>query len=517
MLTAQDQSIRDEILAQCLVDSKFMAQMFMSHAFYAPMSPLHDKFFDFVDNNPSKKKLIVATRGLGKTTIAQFFALKAILFSTRKFIGYLSKSSTAAQMCTNTIQTDLTTIPEIRKIFGDVSESKLEGLDDKWAQTSFVAHVAGNQTIVAPKGAKQQVRGMNWRHIRPDFWIIDDLEDDEEVNSEEQRKKLRAWFYGAFLFTVGQWENYDDHEMIYVDTIKHEDALLTYLMEDDDWDNLTLSICDENYKTRVPGFVSQEKLDKEVEGHRRRHTLDVFARERMCQPTSKEAAAFRQEYFQYYKEDDEDFRKRLPYIVNMLLFDPSKTKNPKNAQSAFVVWGLDLEHSMFYVRFAQGYYMSPKEMHDKFIDLMVLYKVTVAGVEVTGLEDHIMHPIKNEMIRRRLAGVPLITLNPKTGKGELTGEEGGKDGRIVSLLPYFERGLVKINVAHAGPLEQQLLSFPRSKKKDISDAAGYLGQALEKGSKYMNPPVAEDESIIDIEAEYACLDNEPPMQRAVLG
>lgn len=514
---ADSKAALEDILARCYKDSKFMAKLLFPDAFFAPMTVLHDQLFDFLDNCDAKKKLIIATRGLGKTTIAQFLAMKRILFTDRAFIGYLSNSSTSAQFYTNTIKADLTSTQEIRKIFGDVRQSNLDGVDEKWATTSFVANVADSQTLVVPRGAGQQVRGLLWNHRRPDCWIIDDLEDDENITSEEQRNKLKKWFYGAFMYTVSQWERYTDYEMIYVDTIKHEDALITYLSDDNDWEVLELSVCDENYKTKVPDFLSQETIDKELENHRRNKTMDVFARERMCQATSKEAAAFRAEYFKYYDENEERFVKEVkPRLVNVLLCDPSRTKNPKNAQTAFVVYGLDLEYNAFYVRLAQGWYLSPSEMHTKFIELARRYQVVVAGIEAAGLEEHILHPLKNELIRQRMYGLPLIDLRPRTGKGELTGEEGGKDGRIRSLLPYFESGLVWINTATAGSLEQQLLSFPRSKLKDVSDCAGYLGQILEKGAKYMSSmDIQGDEDPRDIEREYEMLENDVPIDRKV--
>ena len=511
ILSQESQEIRNEILARCIIDSRYMARLFFPDAFFAPMTVLHDELFDFLDNNKSKKKLILATRGLGKTTIAQFIALKRILYGERKFVGYLSNSSTSAQFCTNTMKLDLTANKEVRKIWGDISSSRVEGMEEKWATTSWIGHVADTQTIVVPRGAGQQVRGLLWNHSRPDLWIIDDLEDDEEINNEEQRKKLRKWWYGAFIHTVSQWEKYTDYEMVYIDTMKHEDALPTYLIDDGDWDVLTLSVCDSNYKTLVPDFISQETIDKELKKHRKNRTMDVFARERMVQPSSKEAASFKQEYFKYYDENDEHFvdviSKRL---INILIHDPSRTKNPKNAQSAFVVYGLDFEYNTFYIRLAQGWYFSPKEAQDKMIELLKQYKIQVFGLELTGLEEHILHPIKNELIRQKMFGVHIIPLNPRTGKGELKGEDGGKDGRILSMLPYLERGLVKINAVGCGPLEQQWLSYPRAKKKDISDAAGYLGQMLEKGQKYMSPQeVDEDGYTEDEEAAYRELENEP--------
>ena len=502
---------RDEILARCIIDSKFMAQLLFPESFFAPMTSLHDAFFDFIDNCKAKRKVIVATRGLGKTTISQFLCKKRILFMDRSFIGYLSNSSTSAQLITNNIKMDLASNQLVMKIFGDVRMSKVEGIDEKWAQTAFIAN---GMTMVLPRGAGQQVRGLLWNNKRPDVWLVDDLEDDIEIYNEHQRKKLREWFFGALMYTVMQFEDFADYEIVYVDTIKHQDALITYLMEDNDWEKLVLPACDDNYRTLAPGFISQETLDREVDAHRKRHTLDVFARERMCVPTSRESASFKSSYFKYYDENEPNFYEKIrPRLVNILIWDPSKTKNPRSAQSGFVVWGLDFEYNAYYVRQAIGEFLSVNEQHERVFGLAEQYNVQALGIEVTGLEEHILYPFKNECLRRGRPALAakIVELKARTGKGELIGEEGGKDGRIRSLIPFYEQGLVWHNTVGCGPLEAQLLGFPRSKLKDISDAAAYISQMLEKGVRYMSPASSEVDRF-NIEDEYRELDNEPSIR-----
>jgi len=491
-----------EVWAECYNDSKFMAGLVFPDAFYSPMTMLHDQIFDLLDKSESNKKVIAATRGIGKTTIAELICKKAILFEDYNFIGYVSNSSGSAELITENIKQELTSNEIVLNVFGDVSASKVKGVSDKWTQKAWIAN---GKTFVLPRGAKQQVRGLKWGNKRPDLWIIDDLEDDEEIMNPEQRKKLKEWFEGSLLYTEAQYEDAERAKFIYIDTVKHEDALITHLLEDPEWDSITLSVCDDNYKTLVPTFISQERLDKEVERHRRNHTLDVFARERMSVPTAKETRAFKGEYFKYYEETDNDFVTDIkPRLINILIWDPAKRKNPKNAQTGLVVWGLDLERNAFYLRHSSGEFLSVGEQHDRVFALVDQYDVQVVGMEVTGLEEHLTYPFLNECMRRGRAsvGTNMIELKARTGKGEMVGEEGGKDGRISGLLPFYERGLIFHNKANSGPLELQLLSFPRSKLKDIMDAAAYLLQMLEKGAKYMSPVQLESQMIIDDESQY---------------
>lgn len=55
----------------------------------------------------------------------------------------------------------------------------------------------------------------------PDLIVCDDLENDENVNTPDQRKKLRNWYYKA-VSKCG--DTYTD--IVYIGTLLHFDALL---------------------------------------------------------------------------------------------------------------------------------------------------------------------------------------------------------------------------------------------------------------------------------------------------
>ncbi|KKN73936.1 hypothetical protein LCGC14_0395010 [marine sediment metagenome] len=515
----QEKKVLAEILAECQADTKFMARLLYPHEFYAPMTDLHDELFDFLDHCPAKRKVISAPRGLTKTTVGKLLIKKAILFQLKHFIGYLTNSGDIAQVTTEGIKSDLVSNTLVRKIFGPVEFQRAgfgdQGNDkgeEKWTQKSWIAY---GETMMLPRGVTQQVNGLLWGHIRPDLWIVDDLDDRQEVRNEVQRKKLREWFYGVLMYTFSQYENFQDGEILFFDTVKHEDALIVHLFDDPDWEHLALPVCTDDYKTRAPDFRSQERLDAEIKGHQNRRTMDVFAREMQCIASSPESGNFRADMFIYYSENDKDFvenvRKRL---INILIWDPAKTKNPANDQTGLVVWGVDLEYNKFYVRYANGLHLTLNEQHDQVFKLAETFNIQALGIEVTSLEEHILYPFKNECIRRKKAPLvqKIIELKARLGKGELTGQEGGKEGRIRGLISFYEQGLVIHERNASGPLVGQLLG---SRLRDVADAAAYLPQMLEKGVKYMMPMDAQGDTPWEIEDEYKALKNEPPMKRQV--
>jgi hypothetical protein len=74
----------------------------------------------------------------------------------------------------------------LRADFGDLVS------DEKWSQDKIVT---SNKVQVFGRGAGQKLRGAKaFGSVRPDLIIVDDLENDEQILTEQQRKKLFDWF-----------------------------------------------------------------------------------------------------------------------------------------------------------------------------------------------------------------------------------------------------------------------------------------------------------------------------------
>jgi len=505
--------VQNELMAICYLDSALMAKSLFPEAFRAPFSELHYKYFDFIDNCECPRKAVIAPRGFGKTTIDEFWVKKKTLYRDKRFIGYLTNSGDIAEITSEGIKTDVMSNELVRKIFGDVSTSKVEGVKEKWSQKAWIAN---GYTMILPRGYGSQVNGLKWGVFRPDLWVIDDLEDRVEIRSAEQREKLRKWFEAVLMFTFSQYTSEQDNwEIIYTDTIKHQDALMCHLQEDKNWEVLNLPVCDKTYHTLAPSFKTQEEIDAIVEDKRSKGEMDIFAMEMMGLAQSEETKDFKASWIKYYNENDEDFVKRVrPRIINILIWDPAKTKNPKSADTGLVIWGLDLEYNAFYARLCVGEKLSVAEQHDRVIQLAEWYKIQALGIEVTSLEDHILYPFRNECQRRKKFWIAsnIVELKARSGKGELKGEEGGKEGRIALLHPYYEKGLVWHDKVGANRLEQQLLG---SRLRDVADAAAYLPQMLMKGMKFMQPTLGVEDDPFTIEQEYQQLEYEAPLERTV--
>lgn len=455
-----------DFLGMCWRDTRLFARELFPDIFYSPYSGLHEEIFDLIDSG-ERKIAIAAPRGLGKTSIARSVAAKGILFRDVNFVLYVSNSATVAEMQTENMKRDLRTNALIRELFGDIKSLAAEGLDDTFSKLAWVAF---GESLVLPRGAGQQVRGMNWNNFRPQLIIVDDLEDKDEVRNEENRKKLKEWFFSDLLRCVNHYK--DDWQIIYIDTIKHEDSLLQNLVDSKDWASVVLEICDDELRSKAPDYMSDAQIATEYAAYEEAGMLDTFFMELRNIPIALATAAFRREYFKYYEDDhklDSDHS-----IENVVILDPAKTTNPASAESAIVGIGVRRSSGEIFIRDVDAGKFHPDEMVDRALAMCLRLKARVLAVEETSLHEFISFPIKTAIAQKNMVTeyFPLQARGSKIEK------------RVPALIPFYRRGQVFHNKAVCTALESQLLSFPKCRRFDIIDAEAYIVELLEQGNRW---------------------------------
>jgi len=386
-------------------------------------------------------------------------------------------------MQTENIKRELLSNTEVKALFGSVKVNDASDIDESFSKSSWAAY---GKTLILPRGAGQQIRGLNWANHRPQLIVIDDLEDKKEVKNPENRKFLKEWFYSDLMKSVNKYLN--DWRIIYIDTIKHEDSLLQNLMDAEDWASLNLSLVDENFESLVPDYMTTEEILIDKDSHERAGMLDTFYMEYCNMPISTEDAVFKPDYINHYSETDTAFQSRLNAgkIETILLADPAKTVKMHSAESAIVGVGIDAEAGRYYVRDVLAGKFYPDEFYDNIFVMAARLKVNTLGLEVTSLNEFITQPLKNEMHKRGVF-FTLLELNAVRKKEE----------RIAALAPLYRQGYMYHNRACCTALEAQLLAFPRPARFDIMDALAYLVKMLEMGSRYFEVPGHADDPMLE--------------------
>lgn len=485
-----------DLMYFCLVSTENTCRILFGDRFYKPFSPkIHYPIFEILDDHSIQKFCIVAPRDTGKTTIDTIvYPARRLLFTENHnmfcpFYVPIGNNETNAVMQAENLKRELMTNRFVNKIFGSIKTHSVDlGLPfstKQWATSKG--------SLVFPRGRGQAVRGILWGKFRPFLIMGDDLEDKEEVRNEERRKDTKEWWREDVgnSIEIGR----SDWRIGVIGSLLHEDSLLSNLVENDTWVSVTLSIATENFQSSWPEHLSDKQIQIMRKEHHDDNMLDSFYREYMSLPTSTEDASFTKKNFRWYQETDEAFQGRLPRMINVVIGDPAKTEKMQSADSAIVGVGLDRAINSFFVRDIIHGKMFPDEFYDHMINMGLNLRrgsnCDQVGIEATGLEQFVIKPFKDRMVERGVF-FEVVELKARRGSGEYSARGKGKEGRVAGLVKYYRQGNVWHNEACCGPLEAQLMGFPRSKKWDIMDALAYITFMFEHGLMYFGNTGVED-------------------------
>lgn len=510
-----EQTKAEFILASCVHDSDRFGRLFFPDSFSANRHSLLDSIITLIDKNPKDKKakrVCAAPRGVGKTTTLMYGNVaRRICFRLNRFIVYVTNTATNAELQTENLKYGLQHSDLVKDIFGSPEIRTDEDVKNTFSKNAWVAY---DHTLILPRGAGQQIRGLLWRGYRPDLYIFDDLEKKETVESDVQRAKLKSWFFSDAMGSISQYNTDTGYAMYYIDTLKHEDSLLNTLITDPSWDSVKLEACDDEFNPTAPEYMDKEKL-LEVYGQLvRAGEEDSFYREYRNIAKAKNTKGFNREDFHYFTEIDRKFHIWTPEyeaihkkyleqqgsleyfpqiteqyqkaydsmdMITLVLGDPAKTVNMNSAESAIIVVSISLQTRKIFVRNVIAERVDPNAFLDMLMENVITYRAHYLGVEVTSLNLYIEQPIENELRRRSIATefVPLKA----TGK---------KEGRVRALLPYYRKGFVYHSFQRCVRLESQLISFPFAKLWDAMDAFAYIIKIMDSMEMYFAPESFEE-------------------------
>ena len=190
-----------------------------------------ESHFQLMDHLFGKQRFkgFECSRGLAKSTLIGIYHLLYIAFKGSKpnfgkvdYVLYIM--DTVSQVGANFEQ--LIGILEDNRELAKHLEIRKSRLGDD--PTLYIWNKDLNRTIYFKgRGAGQKMRGTRIMGKRPNIILLDDIENDENVESKESREKLKNWFFNAVIPAV----NPNKFEIDFIGTPIHADALLLNLLE----------------------------------------------------------------------------------------------------------------------------------------------------------------------------------------------------------------------------------------------------------------------------------------------
>lgn len=432
------------------------------------------------------RRAIEAPRGHAKSTTFTFKDdLHAAVYGYKHYIIILSDSSEQAEGFLVDIKTELEENAALKEDFGE--------LEGKVWKSSVI--LLANGVKIEAIGSGKKIRGRRHKQWRPDLIVCDDLENDENVNTPEQRKKLRDWFYKA-VSKAG--DTYTD--IVYIGTLLHFDALLANVAKNpsyksvryqgvisfatngelwDAWESIFTDLSNDNRQEDALEFF-QANREAMLEGtavlwEEKLSYYDLmvirisegeasFNSEIQNDPIDPENCTFQEEWFDFWDDEGKvqpDFSD--PKFLFIGANDPSLGKNKKSDTSSIIALAKDTQTGYLYVVIADIAKRKPDQIIEDALDasrrLQREYKRPYYkfGVETVQFQYYFA-----EIMRQRAAAVgeylPIEEINSTQNK----------DARIQSLQPFVKNGYIKFSKKHK-TLLKQMTEYPMGKNDDAPD------------------------------------------------
>lgn len=400
---------------------------------------------------------LAAPRGHAKSTsVTLSFALAAVLFREAKYTLIISDTEGQASQFLGDIKVELEENEELIGLFG-----KMKFITD--AKTSVIVEMEdGYQFRIDVKGSEQKVRGLKWRHKRPDLILGDDLENDEMVMNKDRREKFSDWFYKALL-PAGS----DDCKVRIVGTILHLDSLLENLLNDTEWTSKRYQAHNEDFSEILwPEKFSRERLEKIRRGYIQQGKPEGYSQEYLNYPIDEENSYFNKDDFLPY--DPEELRGVHLYYYTAVDFAISEEDRRDFTVIATV--GISSENKMYVVDVRRGRWDS-LEIIDQMFQVQTRYTPEIFTVEAGAIQKAIGPFLRQEMFNR---GV-FLSLKEMTPIKDKQSRARSIQARMRMGGVYFHK-----EASWYANLQQEMIQFPRSKHDDQVDALAWIGLTLDK-------------------------------------
>ena len=428
---------------------------FVARPYFPLETPLfHKEILDLISDKNNRRIGAIAPRGHAKsTTVDMTYPMWAGCFEQEEFIVIISDTYTQAAEFINALKDEFEHNPKIRWLFGDMK-------GDDWQDGEFVL---SNGIKYAAKGSGMKIRGIRHRHTRPTLMIFDDIENDENIKSAEQRQKLYHWFTKAAIPALAR-----GGRAVIIGTILHFDSLVNKVMKQQDvfksWQTRVFYAItteeDGTERALWPEHRSLEKLRamRDDPGDQDFIGSITFAQEYQHKPFSEEDAIIQPDWIKECEPSQvPDKHARL---ARVLTIDPAASERQTADFTAMIVADLYTDGNV-YIRAIRNQRTSPSVTADTIRELDEIYKPQVIGIEKGAL---------GLVFRDLLEGLPVIGLEPDKDKVR----------RLLAVSRFFEAGRVYTvkNIQNGQAFREQLIEFPKGTHDDMVDAAAYAVRLL---------------------------------------
>lgn len=431
---------REQLLLAFMEDRPLAHHMLFPHR-HKDITPHFHKDIIELLNSTALNVVLMAFRGAAKSTLVEEYVLLSILLNDANFVLIVGSNWESACQRLAAIRQEIETNETIMELFGDQKSTP-------WSVDEIVL---SNGKKIKAIGAGQSMRGVKHNEDRPDLAVIDDLEDEQNVHTEEARRKIDRWLSGTLRPALHPTKG----RIRFIGTPLHPKALVQRKFEDKDW-----------ISKKFPLLITDLETGEDVSAWPSRFPLSHILKLREEYVTNGNLIEFTQEYMCHAEDisgkpfKPEMIRPSIPRAGHKAIYiicDPARTVKSTSARTGYVAYSW--QGNKLEVHDALGAFHRPDEIIKTLMDWDERFNPIKIGVELNGLEEFIEQPLRAAQVAAGRS-IPYQGLHAPNDKTRF----------ILGLQPFYAAG----DVTHVKPLpdlEQELLQFPTGRNDVINSLA----------------------------------------------
>lgn len=450
-----------DIKAALKSNPEFFIQFFMGDNLTIESPEFHFVEFSKMISLLIKLYACAIPRDHAKTTLAKLASVYFFIFTDFSFGVYLSNTSTVAdEACEDII--GFLECDNFKSVFGEVQFQVKQASRGFYKFTLFPGTPDEKECVLKALGAQKQVRGLNVGNKRPQFAIVDDFEDAEEIETEELYEKSKRWFYGTFRKALDK----SGHKIIHLGNMVAQRCLIDEHCRSEYWHSTRYGCLLANGEPLWPQAWSIDKLREDFREYLQAGMIDVWFAEMMNVPTMGGSGLIKAKEIKYAPAVEPGMVEYGFITVDLAISDKTWAHN-----TAVVVhgWTGDYWQSCEY---HLGGGIDPIALFDIIIYYCYRWSINVVGIENTAYQAA-LEPVFNYMCM--VKNIENIQFRP------LHAAIMRKTQRIAGWVSMIKDAQYYLTEGDFQGTQQLLTYNPKKKENDddLIDAMAYAPQMID--------------------------------------
>jgi hypothetical protein len=450
----EQEDIKTALIKACAEDIRIFAEQFLGHLLTSKIPQFHRDMYEML--LVEKRLVVAAPRGFAKSYVCSIiYPIWLGVFNKYQDIVIISASETLAKEMLRRVKREFESNQKLIRWFGDM-------ITDKWSETH--ATLKTGVTFRA-RGSEGQIRG-----FRPDCIILDDIETDDSVKSEEQRRKVSDWIFKSCLPALTP-----SGQLLIVGSIISQLAVLKQILDSNNgWEKKIYRAYHDKVEKEGNELWPELWPHERLQQRKKEIGSWAFSSEYLNDPMASDTTSISQDKIRRWKE--------LPQQLSCVItVDPAYSEEEHADFKVACLVGIDQKMNRYLVSYIRTH--APQgEFIDSVLNMWLSSRtiITSLGIPAQGTESEIFRSFVNKANDRRIYP-PFAELKNTYITAQGVAKRGKASRIIAALQPLFEQGKYYIGESHDEAFEEIASLNPNLDQRwdDIIDCMAYAEQLIQ--------------------------------------